>query len=142
MLALASLTLAVMASSGADALPKVKLGMPYPEARAALIRVGFTPVPFPHGPADWLCDLGQNLCRFPEFVDCRTFGSRAYGQTPCVFLYKRKADGKLLLVETLGGDFPASLNGMGWVTADDRAALDQKRKQRRQLSRQREEPAQ
>jgi hypothetical protein len=103
-----------------DAVPKSVLGIPYTQARRALLSQGYKAAQF--GPSDAfrrrseICDdLAGLRCRtYLETWDCKSPGD-------CEFDFVRAADHRVLLVTTQG-DLPPSVWDLRWANADDVAA--------------------
>jgi hypothetical protein len=92
------------AKPSTDAPPHFAKGSPYKNARDALIRMGYAPIPQRHPKPNDYCgtdyqEPGEpDLCVvYPAVVDCGGTGIR-----PCLFAFERKSDHKRLVVTTYG----------------------------------------
>lgn len=106
----------------AGALPEIKKGTPFAEARRGLAAAGFEPAPIFLGSS---CPGG--VCRaYPEVVDCVGSGTSPDSEVyaPCVYRYRRVADDAFILVQSVGEYAPAyqqdvTFYSMGYLTDAD-----------------------
>lgn len=112
----------VAAAGVTGTLPEIEKGTPFAEARRELAKAGFEPAPI---------FLGSNcpggLCRaYPEVVDCVGMGTSPSDElyVPCVYRFRRPADGAFILVRSVGEYMPeikqdVSFHAMGFLTEAD-----------------------
>lgn len=96
----ATIAAAAISAQPADAaapLPRFAEGTPYPTVRAQLIRMGYEPMrvrkkrPEDSGP----CPYPSAFCRaYPEVLSC------AIDVPICALLFRRRADGLMIVVQT------------------------------------------
>jgi hypothetical protein len=114
--ALLSLCLLALArpAFASERLPAFAKDSPYPTVRARLIEIGIEPVPvMPKPPLRAPCPYDSLFCRtYREVLACGTGGWMQY----CQFLFRRRSDGQLLIVQTKGEEdytvVPADLRGI------------------------------
>lgn len=105
-----ALVLMPVAASAAEPLPHFKKYAPYTAVRAQLIRMGVEPVPVRPRPGTESppCNWDRPFCRaFPELVHCNCCGLQF-----CEFVFRRRSDGRLLIVVTAGEEDGADFSGV------------------------------
>ncbi|WP_430425574.1 hypothetical protein [Phenylobacterium sp.] len=112
-------------ASVAEPLPAIPKNTPYPEARGRLILSGVDPVPVGPRPGHLApCPYDTLFCQtYKEIVACGVGGWMQH----CMFLFRRRSDGQLLIVHTSGeadtAVFPADFRGIR-INGIEKATLD------------------
>lgn len=114
----ASVLAFAISALAAQALPSFKKHTPYPTARAQLIKMGYAPARVQTKPGSPThCEPEYLMCRtFPEIVSCSGAGALF-----CDMLFKRRSDGRLLMVTTGGEPLdyktPPDFTTVGFMSA-------------------------
>jgi len=93
--------------------PHVRIGTPYPDARAILIRQGFDPVRIVSwDTSDHLCFAGDICAVYREILQC------AADEAVCEFLYRRRSDQRYWLVGIRGETDKPTIKAMRGLRYD------------------------